>query len=94
MVNGAPLHDIGKIQIPDYLLNKPGRLTNEEFIQMQDHIVKGGEVIYRVNNMFDVQDGSYLQEAYNLRHCTIMNAGTEKDIRTVLKARKSLFLQG
>ena len=66
VVNGAPLHDIGKIQIPDYLLNKPGRLTNEEFIQMQDHTVKGGEVIYRVNSMFDVQGGSYLQEAYNL----------------------------
>ncbi len=41
----ALLHDIGKIRIPDAVLNKPGRLTDEEFTLMKKHTVYGGEVI-------------------------------------------------
>lgn len=41
----APLHDIGKICIPDRILNKPGKLTPEEFEIMKMHSVYGGEIV-------------------------------------------------
>jgi putative nucleotidyltransferase with HDIG domain len=42
---GTPLHDIGKIGIADNILQKPGRLTPEEFQIMQTHTVKGAEIL-------------------------------------------------
>ena len=39
------LHDVGKIAIPDGILNKPGRLTNEEFEIMKQHTTKGCEIL-------------------------------------------------
>lgn len=41
----APMHDIGKIAIPDSVLQKPGRLTAEEFDMMKQHTKKGGQII-------------------------------------------------
>lgn len=41
----SPLHDIGKVGIPDSILNKPGRLTDEEFEKMKDHTLIGGELM-------------------------------------------------
>lgn len=41
----APLHDVGKIKISDVILNKPGRLTKEEFEVIKNHAVLGGEII-------------------------------------------------
>lgn len=37
----SPMHDIGKVAIPDSILNKPGKLTNEEYEQMKQHTVIG-----------------------------------------------------
>src|SRR5207249_4748221 len=42
--NGALLHDIGKIGIPDHILTKPARLTEEEFAIMKQHPVIGYEI--------------------------------------------------
>lgn len=41
----SPMHDIGKIGIPDAILKKPARLTDEEFTIMQEHARKGREII-------------------------------------------------
>jgi putative nucleotidyltransferase with HDIG domain len=41
---GTILHDIGKIGVPDSILNKPGRLTDEEFLLMKAHPVIGYEI--------------------------------------------------
>ncbi|WP_255604437.1 HD domain-containing phosphohydrolase [Oscillochloris sp. ZM17-4] len=41
----APLHDIGKIAIPDYILRKPGRLTAEELRRMQEHAAMGARML-------------------------------------------------
>jgi len=41
----APMHDIGKIATPDSILQKPGKLTDEEFEIMKQHAPKGGEII-------------------------------------------------
>ncbi len=45
VVRAAPLHDIGKVGIPDHILNKPGKLTPEEFAIIQTHSRIGGEAI-------------------------------------------------
>ena len=44
----ALLHDIGKISIPDSILNKPGRLTDEEFQIMRDHSIRGYEILKEI----------------------------------------------
>lgn len=41
----SPMHDIGKIGIPDYILNKPGKLTTDEFEVIKNHTVIGYEVL-------------------------------------------------
>lgn len=43
--NAAPMHDIGKIGTPDSVLKKPDKLDNEEWLEMQQHAVIGGEII-------------------------------------------------
>lgn len=41
----ATLHDIGKVGIPDDILNKPGKLTNEEFEKIKDHTIIGHQIL-------------------------------------------------
>lgn len=48
---GAITHDVGKISIPDAVLNKPGRLTPEEFELMKSHTVKGAELLTKIPQM-------------------------------------------
>jgi len=45
LCKAAPMHDIGKIAVPDVVLQKPGRLTEEEFEIIKKHAPKGGEII-------------------------------------------------
>jgi hypothetical protein len=47
----AMLHDIGKIAVPDSILNKPGRLTPEEFALIQEHPVRGHQIIRNVRSL-------------------------------------------
>lgn len=64
MVESAPLHDVGKITIPDAILNKPGKLTKEEFDLMKTHTTAGGKIIGTL--IETVPDSEYLYEARNL----------------------------
>lgn len=41
----SPLHDVGKVSVPDAILKKPGGLTNEEFTQMKNHTLSGAELL-------------------------------------------------
>lgn len=45
MIVAAPLHDMGKIHVPDQILNKNGRLTDEEFAVMKSHAAVGKELL-------------------------------------------------
>ena len=62
--HSAPLHDIGKIQVSDTILNKPGKLTDEEFEIMKTHTTEGAKVIAQA--IETVPDSRYLHEAKNL----------------------------
>lgn len=51
---GALLHDVGKIAVPDHILNKPGKLTAAEFEKMKIHTVVGAQIMERVNFPYPV----------------------------------------
>jgi len=51
---GALLHDIGKIAVPDSILNKPGKLTRAEFERMKMHTLAGAQILSRVEFPFPV----------------------------------------
>ena len=68
VVNSAPLHDVGKIQVPDAILNKPGRLTDSEFSEMKSHTTAGSDIIAQAMSTVSGEDSRYLQEARNLAH--------------------------
>ena len=65
VVSSAPLHDVGKIKVSDTILNKPGRLTDEEFKKMQNHTTAGGQIIDKVIETVG-EESEYLTEAKNL----------------------------
>ncbi len=48
IARGAIMHDVGKIAISDVILNKPGKLTNEEYEIMKQHTTKGAELLDQV----------------------------------------------
>jgi diguanylate cyclase (GGDEF)-like protein/putative nucleotidyltransferase with HDIG domain len=50
----ALLHDIGKLAVPEYIISKPGRLTEEEFEKMKIHTVVGAEILSRVQFPYPV----------------------------------------
>ena len=62
--HSAPLHDIGKIKVSDVILNKPGKLTDEEFVEMKKHTTAGEDIIDKAIEI--VPDTGYLNEAKNL----------------------------
>jgi diguanylate cyclase (GGDEF)-like protein/putative nucleotidyltransferase with HDIG domain len=51
---GALLHDVGKIAVPDYILNKPGKLTAAEFEKMKIHTIVGAQILERVGFPYPV----------------------------------------
>ena len=58
LVNSCPLHDIGKVGIPDQILHKPGKLTREEFEIMKNHTTIGGNTILEAEQK--IRGRSYL----------------------------------
>lgn len=50
---GAMLHDVGKIGVPDSVLKKPGKLTDEEFKTMKQHTVKGARLFNQPTSELD-----------------------------------------
>lgn len=64
MVVAAPLHDIGKIHIPDAVLNKPGKLTEEEFEVMKTHTTAGQELLNHAKA--ELGESAYLNMAVEM----------------------------
>ncbi len=60
------LHDIGKIGIPDSVLNKPGKLTSEEYQVMKSHTTIGSEILRDINMIEGLDTGAkYHHERYD-----------------------------
>lgn len=62
----APLHDIGKVGIPDHILNKPGPLTPDEMVEMKKHPALGHEVILKAEKQVGVYDDATLAMAKDI----------------------------
>ncbi len=74
----APLHDIGKISIPDYILLKPGKLTPEESEVMRAHARMGREIIDDMLNSFGleaIEHGSILRNIVEYHHEHVDGSG-------------------
>ena len=55
--NAAPMHDVGKIGIPDAILQKPGKLTSEEFEIMKQHTVIGAKIFLKSEHPYHIASG-------------------------------------
>ena len=74
----SALHDIGKINIPESILNKPGKLTKEEFETMKTHTTIGADILDKLPFQ---QESELVKMAYSSAAGT-MNAGTAGATRT------------
>ena len=67
LVSAAPMHDLGKIAIPDRILRKPGRFTSDEYEEMKSHPEKGAMIVE--NLLTSVKDPEFVKIAVNVaRH--------------------------
>ena len=63
ITSAAVLHDIGKISIPDHILTKPGKLTEEEYRIIKTHTTIGSELVEELKGLGDT---TYLRYIYNI----------------------------
>lgn len=77
IITASSLHDIGKVSIPEEILNKPGRLTDEEFKIMKSHSEIGASMIRDM----DFPRTSHWYALHGKSVGGTMNDGTEEDIR-------------
>lgn len=66
IIKAAPLHDFGKIAIPDRILNKAGRFEPEEYEEMKAHAEKGAVIVAEI--LDNVNDDSLRKVAINVAH--------------------------
>ena len=62
----APMHDLGKIIVPDYILKAPRRLTEDEFEIMKTHALEGARIIKHI--YADIESPEYINYASNIAH--------------------------
>lgn len=66
--NASALHDIGKISIPDSILQKPGKLTDTEFEFMKSHTTRGCEILNSIKGVWDEEYGKISYEICRHHH--------------------------
>lgn len=67
LIKAAPLHDIGKIAVSDTILQKPGKLTQEEFEAMKEHTTAGGRIVAEV--LKGIEEKGYIDIASQVAAC-------------------------
>lgn len=67
LLRAAPMHDVGKIAVPDAILQKPGKLSEEEFTIMKKHTINGGKIIRETFG--HLGQAQYTEMAYQVAHC-------------------------
>ena len=68
LFKSAPLHDIGKIGIPDHILLKPGKLTKEEFEEMKHHAILGWQALSRTEEFLGPNSFLHYAREITLTH--------------------------
>ena len=63
----SPLHDVGKIAIPDYILKKPGKLDPEEWEAMQTHAQLGADILRRSSDNEVIEMGAIIASQHHER---------------------------
>lgn len=66
VVKAAPMHDLGKIAVPDRILQKQGRFTEEEYELMKNHSAEGAKVLKNI--LTDVESEEFVRIATNVAH--------------------------
>lgn len=69
LFKSAPLHDIGKVAIPDAILNKPGKLTPEEWVVMRRHAEFGHNAITQAELELSQVETGFLRYASEIAYC-------------------------
>lgn len=68
IVAASALHDVGKVAIPDHILLKPGKLTEEEFELMKKHTTKGSEILDQLQNVMKPEYAAISREICRYHH--------------------------
>ncbi len=68
IARGSIMHDVGKIAISDIILNKPGKLTQEEFEIMKLHTVKGADLLMKILDMHKHESYKYAWDIARHHH--------------------------
>lgn len=67
LVKSSPLHDVGKVGVPDFILLKPGPLTASEFEEMKKHTLYGAKALAKAESASDItHDSSFLKIAQEI----------------------------
>lgn len=62
----APMHDVGKIAIPDHIMHKPSSLTREEFEVMKTHTTRGREIVDTMMGHFNLDQSNFVAMIGNI----------------------------
>jgi len=62
----TPLHDVGKVAVPDEILLKPGKLNKDEFEIMKTHVQKGSEIVSLMSREFGLNSINYFDMLHNI----------------------------
>lgn len=68
IVTSSPLHDIGKIALPDKILMKPGRLTDQEFEYIKSHTISGCEILDNMRGIWSDEYSKVCKEICHSHH--------------------------
>jgi len=81
ITSASALHDIGKIAIPDNVLLKPGKFTDEEFAIMKTHTTKGGQILNDIRGAWDEDYGAACYDICMYHHERYDGRGYPKGLK-------------
>jgi HD-GYP domain-containing protein (c-di-GMP phosphodiesterase class II) len=80
----APMHDVGKIAIPDHIIHKPATLTRDEFEVMKTHTTRGREIVNAMVGNFNLDHSNFVSMIGNIaeyHHENIDGSGYPKGLQ-------------